>query len=325
MADFKDYYEILGVPRSASAKEIKAAFRKKAAATHPDRNPDDPEAEERFKELNEAYTVLSDDEKRKFYDTYGSASGPPPFQGGAPGGSGGRRVYTNVDPEQFAGFSDFFQSLFGAGMGPSGGFRTTGRPGGAAGGDPFASFRTSGPRTAPSRPEGAEATLDVDVRDAYLGGDRTISVGGKRVTVTLPKGVRDGQKLRLRGQAPSGGDLILVIRHRPHPIFDVDGDHVRVTVDVPDFVAVLGGTVRVPTLDGDVEMTIPSGTPSGRILRLRGRGWPTKGDGRGDELAEIQIVVPDEPSEAQRELYERLRDLDTPEDAGASAPGAAAA
>ena len=318
MAAYKDYYETLGVPKAATEKEIRSAFRKLAAKHHPDRNPDDPGAEERFKEINEAYTVLSDPEKRTFYDQYGSTSGAPPFGGqphggqqpggqpfggGFPGGAQGGRVYSNVDPEQFAGFSDFFQTLFGGGAGVSGGFSSGGFSGSFGQGDPFGSVRRS---PGPQQPS-AEAEYPVDLAEAYQGGESTFTVGGNRVTVTLPPGVRHGQKLRLRGQAPGGGDLLLVVRHKPHPVFALDGDTIRVTVDVPAPIAALGGEVRVATLDGPVEMTLPAGSSSGRVLRLRGQGWPTKGGGRGDELAEVRVTVPADLTDEQREHWEALR------------------
>jgi curved DNA-binding protein len=282
MAAYKDYYDILGLSKTATQKEIRSAFRKLAAKYHPDRNPDDSSAEEKFKELNEAYTVLSDSEKRKFYDQYGTTDGGPPFA------TGSRGVYTQFDPEEFSGFSDFFQSLFGGA-----------RPAGVRS-DPFAGFQ--------QRPlqQSAEATLAVDFTAAYQGGDTTITVNGRRIDVTLPKGIKEGAKLRLRGQAPAGGDLILLIKLKQHPIFMLDGDNVRVRVDVPDYLAVLGGTVLVPTLDGEVEMRMPEGTQSGRVLRLRGKGWPTRDGGRGDELAEIRIVIPDKLTEEQRDLYQKL-------------------
>src|SRR5690606_32510045 len=296
----------------SSKEDIRRAFRKLAAKHHPDRNPGDPSAEERFKEINEAYTVLSDDEKRKLYDQYGTTGAVPPFaQGG-----GGTRVYSNVSPEEFAGFSDFFQSLFG-------GFQTRGGQGAAFGdevergsADPFADYRSA------PRPRAVEARLDVGLLDAYRGGPTSIRVEGKGLEVTLPKGVRDGAKLRLRGQAPGGGALILQVRHLPHPTFRLDGDRVRVSVKVPDHVAALGGKVKVPTLDGDVETTLPAGSSSGRVLRLRGKGWPTKGGGRGDELVEVRVTVPEAPSPEQRKLYERLAAL---EHGGGSSAGQAAA
>ncbi|MEJ2289519.1 MAG: DnaJ domain-containing protein [Deinococcales bacterium] len=306
MASFKDYYKILGVPKGASQQDIKAAFRKLAAKHHPDRNPDDPAAEDRFKEINEAYTALSDPEKRKIYDQYGTTGDVPPFAQQQGGG------FRNVSAEEFAGFSDFFQSLFGGTMGGrgftvesgfgdlfgEGGFQQAGRgygPAQAARGQP--------------RARGVEAELEVDLEQAYRGGETTFRVDGKALTVTLPGGVKDGARLRLRGQAPGGGDLILIVRHARHAVFTVQGDDVRVRVDVPDYRAVLGGPVRVPTLDGDVEMTLPEGTTSGRVLRLRGQGWPRKDGGRGDELAEIRVVVPSAPTPEQEELYRELEAL----------------
>ncbi|MCY4353936.1 MAG: DnaJ domain-containing protein [Truepera sp.] len=280
MSAYKDYYQLLGVPKTAGADEIKSAFRKLAAKHHPDRNPDDTGAEERFKEINEAYTVLADPEKRAFYDQYGTAAGHPPFA------SGGTRTY-RVNSEDFAGFSDFFQGLFGT---PFGG-----------GGDPLF-------RSVPAQ-RGARADLAVDIFTAYHGGQTTITVGGDRIDVRLPKGVRSGTRLRLRGQAPGGRDLILKLSIKGHPTFALDGDNVRVKVAVPDFTAVLGGSVRVPTLDGDVEMSLPKGTQTGRVLRLRGKGWPRRGGGRGDELAEVRVVVPETPSCDQLELYRRLAEV----------------
>lgn len=292
MAAYKDYYDVLGVPKTATQKEIKSAFRKLAAKLHPDRNPDDPTAEEKFKEANEAYTVLSDEEKRKFYDQFGTEGGRAPFNPGA--GSG---VYTNINPEDVAGFSDFFQGLFGGGF--SSGYSTRGA-------DPFADFRAQEARRQP-RLQNVEATLSIDLLTAYRGGATTISIDGRRIDVTIPKGTRDGTRLRLKGQAPGGGDLYLMIELEPHPVFKLEGDQVRVTVDVPDYKAVLGGTVRVPTLDGDVEMTLPKNSQAGRVLRLRGQGWPKRDGTRGDELAEVRVVIPSALNEAQLELYEKLR------------------
>jgi len=311
MAAYKDYYQVLGIARDASEKDVRRAFRSLAAKHHPDRNRDDPGAEERFKEINEAYTVLSDPEKRKVYDRFG-AGGPPPggFAGGGfPGGGfrqGGTTYYGNVRPEDAAGFSDFFRSLFGGGVGGApfeGGF----------GEDAF------GPARAAARPRAVEANLSVELERAFHGGPVSVRVDGKALEVGIPPGVRDGAKLRLRGQAPGGGDLLLVVRHAPHPHWRLDGTTLHVVADVPDHVAVLGGSVRVRTLDGDVDLTIPPGTASGRKLRLRGRGWPlatgARGEGtaataRGDALAEVRVVVPRAPSEAQREAYRRLRELD---------------
>lgn len=293
MAAYKDYYAILGVPKTATQKDIRAAFRKLAAKHHPDKNPGDQAAEERFKEVNEAYTVLSDEEKRKFYDQFGTADGQPPFNPRA----GGGQVYTNVNPEDMAGFSDFFQSLFGGG-----GF------GGFSGGDPFADYRQQEVRR-PARPANVEARLELDLETAFHGGATTIAVDGQRIEVQIPKGARGGTRLRLRGQAPGGGDLILLLSLAPHPVFKLDGDDVRVSVSVPDYTAVLGGSVRVPTLSGDVEMSIPAGTQAGRVLRLRGQGWPRRDGARGDEFAEVRLSVPRSANEQQRALYQQLKDV----------------
>ncbi len=323
MAGYKDYYETLEVTREASQKDIRAAFRKLAAKHHPDRNPDDPSAEERFKEINEAYTVLSDEEKRKVYDAYGRAG--PGGQSFDPGSyRGGGATFRNVSSEEFAGFSDFFQSLFG------GGFRTTGSYAGGsyaggsyAGGfgEPFQEVRRA------SVPRAVEAQLQIDLPTAFRGGETTIEVEGRALTVTLPAGVRDGAKLRLRGQAPGGGDLILVVRHKEHATYRLDGDDVRVVVPVPDYRAALGGNVRVPTLEGAVDMTVPGGTTSGRVLRLRGRGWPRKGGGRGDELAEVRVTVPAELDSERTRLYQGLERLagDGPRDQADGGEGGTAA
>ena len=320
MAAFKDYYDTLGVAKDASQEEIKRAFRKLAVKHHPDRNPDDPEAENRFKEVNEAYTALSDPETRKVYDTYGREGQVPPQGPWASGSPDGGGVYTTSGAGDAGDFSDFFQTLFGSSFG---GFRSAdGSPGagfgggsttftrGAVGGDPFA-----GMRTGPAAPSDARAELTLDLLRAYAGGDVPITVGGRKVTVTVPPGVRDGAKLRLRGQAPGGGDLILVIRHTPHPQLSVEGDHVRAVVRVPDHTAALGGTVDVPTLTGPAEVTVPAGSSTGRTLRLRGQGWPRKDGGRGDQKVEVRVTVPEAPSERQKELYRALRDV-------AASPGA---
>jgi len=301
MAAFKDYYQVLGIARDASEKDVRRAFRTLAAKHHPDRNRDDPGAEERFKEINEAYTVLSDPEKRSVYDQYGS-SGPPPgggFPGGFQGGFGprGGTFHTNVRPEDAAGFSDFFRSLFGGGMGE----------GPFAGG--YAEEPFGGARGGAARARTVEATLQVELERAFHGGPVSVRIDGRGLEVTLPPGVRDGAKLRLRGQAPAGGDLVLIVRHAPHARWRLEGDTLHVTADVPDHVAVLGGPVRVRTLDGDVELSVPAGSAGGRKLRLRGRGWPTAGGARGDAVAEVRVTVPRAPSDGQREAYERLRDL----------------
>lgn len=307
MTDFKDYYTVLGVPKTATQKEIRSAFRKLAAKHHPDRNPGDDAAEERFKEINEAYTVLNDEEKRRFYDQYGSEGPRAPFPGAA-GGAPGGATYVDMNSSEFAGFSDFFQSMFGAGFG------STGRGGSAA--DMFAGFSQQRAQPAP-RP--AEAELPIDLRTAFKGGETTFTIDGRSITVTIPPGSRTGTRLRLRGQAPGGGDLLLRLTHEAHPQFTLNGDNVRVTINVPAYRAALGGSVLVPTLDGNVNMTIPAGTSSGRVLRLRGQGWPKRGGTRGDELAEVKIIVPAKLDKEELKLYQQLEQLAEPGSHGSDA------
>jgi curved DNA-binding protein len=285
VAAYKDYYNTLGVSKTANQQEIRAAFRKLAAKHHPDRNPDDPSAEEKFKEINEAYTVLSDDEKRSMYDRFGTTEGiPAGFPGGFSGAGSGD-------------FSDFFQSLFGAGGFNGGGFN---------GGNPFEGFQTN---SRSSRPSDVRGNLNISLEQAFYGTTTMIAVDGKRIEVSVPKGVKDGAKLRLRGQAPSGGDIYLTVQLDSHSIFSLENDNVRVSIDVPDYLAALGGSVRVPTLEGDVDMTLPPQTQAGRTLRLRGQGWYKRDGSRGDELAEVRIVIPDDLSDEQHQLYTKLREL----------------
>ena len=290
MAAYKDYYDTLGVSRGASQKEIKSAFRKLAAKYHPDRNKNDPQAEERFKEVNEAYTVLSDEEKRQFYDQYGTTGGAPPF---ASAGAGSPFGGAGFDPNAAGGdFSDFFRTLFGAGANPS-------------------SFGGGFSGYADPQPRRMDAEISIDLDLAYRGGSTPITVNNKRIDVNIPAGSRQGSRLRLRGQAPGGGDLYLSLNFNKHPQFELDGDNVRLKVKVADYRAVLGGSILVPSLDGDMEMTLPPGVQSGRKLRLKGKGWPKKTGERGDALAEIVITIPQNPDEEVRGLYERLEHLAT--------------
>ncbi len=297
MADYKDYYKLLGISKSADQKEIKKAFRKLAAKYHPDKNPDNPKAEDKFKEINEAYMVLGDEEKRKYYDQFGT-DGPPPF---AAGGS----PFANANPENMADMSDFFQTLFGGGFSASNvNFANAGYAGAHYGNDPFGQRQ-------PRRLANVEAQLEIDLLQAFEGDTTTISLDNKRLDVNIPKGIKDGSKLRLKGQAPNGADLILIIKLRNHPVFKLEGNDIKVKVDVLDYRAVLGGPVRVPSLSGDVEMTLPKGTQNGKVLRLKGQGWPDKNGKRGNELAEINIVVPKNINEDRLELYKKLEELDS--------------
>ena len=299
---YKDYYDTLGVARSASEAEIKTAYRKLAKQYHPDKNPGDDSAAGKFKEMGEAYAVLSDAEKRKVYDTYGHSGQVPPGayagqQGGADfGGFGG------ADGSQF---SDFFQGLFGrnggrGGMGGMGGAQVNfedllGGGGGIGGGRRFV--------------QNVEGELQVSLREAYAGTDETITVDGKRISLRVPAGTRDGGRLRLSGQGPGGGDVLLTVRVLEDARFELEGDDVSVTVDVPVHVAAVGGQARVPTLKGDVNLNIPAGSSGGRQLRLKGQGWPKKGGGAGDLYAKLNLTLPASLSEQEQALYQQLADL----------------
>jgi curved DNA-binding protein len=294
---FRDYYEVLGVPRGASEEEIRAAYRKLARTYHPDVNHE-PGAEDRFKEISEAYEVLRDPEKRDRYDRLGAnwkagedVSGAEGF-GGFGGGQGGFGD-VRVEFGDGNGFSDFFESLFG-GRG-AGARRTAG----------FEGFATRG--------GDQEATLEISLQEAARGGRRKISLGdGRDYEVEIPAGVRDGQRIRLAGEGGRGagngpaGDLFLRVRVKPDRRFRVDGGDLHVDLPVAPWEAALGATVEVRTLDGTARVKVPPGSSSGRRLRLRGEGMPGPGKGRGDLYATIKIVVPKKLGERERELFEQL-------------------
>ena len=319
----KDFYAILGVPKDADTAAIKKAYRKLAKQYHPDRNADDPTAEQRFKDVGEANAVLSDPEQRQEYDAVRSmAGGGARFRAGAGGPTGD------------AGFEDIF-SAFGGGAGGGGRvrFQQSGGPGGpggqddindllaqmfgggagARGGDPFGAGFRGAPR-GPRPGADVQARTTLAFRDAVEGSTVTLSTrDGGRVTAKIPAGVRDGQKIRLRGKGASGdpgapkGDLILTVAVHKHPVFGREGDHLTVDLPVTFAEAALGATVKVPTLDGSsVRVKIAPGTPSGRVLRVKGRGVTTS-KGSGDLLARVQVVVPQRLSDEARHAVETLR------------------
>ena len=306
---YKDYYDTLGVPRSASDADIKSAYRKLAKTYHPDKNQGDEKAADRFKEIGEAYAVLSDPEKRKMYDQFGHAGQVPPgYEGGFPGGFSGDTG--GFDPSQF---SDFFQQMFGGrggmgGMGGRGGFAggqvnledlfggAAGGIGGAGGGRRFV--------------QNVEGELQVTLREAYEGSDEVINVDGKRLSLRVPAGTRDGARLRLAGQGPGGGDVLLTIRVLEDAHFDLDGDDLTTTVDVSAPVAALGGEVKVQMLGGKSgTLNVPAGSSGGRKMRLRGQGWPKKGGGHGDLYVRLNLTVPKDLPDEEKELYQKLREL----------------
>ncbi len=301
---YKDYYKLLGVEREAKAEEISKAYKKLARKYHPDLNPGDKQAEEKFKEINEAYEVLKDPEKRKLYDQLG-----PNWQHGQQfqGEPGYENVHFTFNGKSFdgSGFSDFFETLFG-------GAAAGGGRGANFGPDPFGGFSSR-----PRRGRDVEAELPLSLEEASSGGRRTVTLqmpqGPKTLEVNVPAGIREGAKLRLAGQgdpAPGGtpGDLFLRVRYLPHPQFKVEGENLHCDVALDPWEAVLGAKVAVPTLEGQVELNIPAGSSSGRKFRLRGKGLGS-GVNRGDLLARVMIKVPAQLSAEERELWQKLADV----------------
>ncbi len=311
---YKDYYKTLGVPRDADEKTIKRAYRKLARELHPDVNPDDQAAEDRFKEVSEAYEVLSDPAKRSKYDRFGAewkqyeragqAGGFDWGRWAAQGAPGQTRTVQDVsDIFGEGGFSDFFETLFG-------GMRA------APGGGPGRSRMRRGP-AAPARGRDIEQAVRISLDEAFRGTSRLVSKDGRRLEVRIPAGVRSGSRVRMRGEglpAPTGGspgDLYLVVDVADDPRFERDGDDLKAALPLPLTTAVLGGEARVETLDGAVTMTIPAGTQNGRRFRLRGKGMPRLGqtEERGDLFVRVQVELPEDLSDEEREIFERLREL----------------
>jgi curved DNA-binding protein len=310
---FKDYYEILGVPRTATAEEIKKAFRKLARVYHPDVAKNKTTGEAKFKELNEAYEVLSDAEKRQKYDQlganweHGGDFTPPPEHGGF------RRdgnFQEGASPFEFTGtgFSDFFEAFFAGTRDQSGSFRRT---------SPFADESTMAVRG-----HDAEADILVTLEEALKGVTRQLTVrradadGAKERTdtyqVKIPAGVREGKRIRLSGQGGPGraggpaGDLFLRVRLAKHPDFQVEGADLHYDVQLAPWEAVLGKQVRIPTLDGSANLNVKPCTQAGTVLRLRGLGLPQDGGKRGDLFATVTIEVPTSVSDEEKKLWEQL-------------------
>lgn len=296
---YKDYYKLLGVERGARAEEISKAYKKLARQYHPDLNPGDKQAEDKFKEINEAYEVLKDPEKRKLYDQLG-----PEWQHGQQfqGNPGFGNAHFTFNGQRFdgSGFSDFFETLFGG----AGGGR-----GAQFGPDPFGGFSSRS-----RRGRDVEAELSLSLEEALRGGRRAVTLqmpqGPKTLEVNVPAGIREGAKLRLAGQgdpAPGGtpGDLFLRVRYLAHPLFKVEGENLHCDVALAPWEAALGARVAVPTLEGEVELSIPAGSSSGRKFRLRGKGLGS-GVNRGDLLARVMIKVPARLSAEESELWQKL-------------------
>lgn len=302
--EFKDYYKILGVKKDATEKEIKSAYRKLARRYHPDVNKEKG-ASDRFKEINEAHTVLNDAEKRAKYDQLGSNWQAYERAGGFPGG-GRRTVFTYGAPGGGQGgfdFSDFFETFFGEMMA---GRQETGK---GPFGDIFTRFGGAGARR--PQPEIApeqEAEIEVGLEEVAHGGERQINIEGKTATVTIPKGIKEGMKLRIPAvKSGAGADVLLVVRYRKHPVFGVEGEDVVCEIDVPVTRAVLGGEAEAPTLYGNVTVKIPPLTQGGRVMRLKNQGLPRwRSQERGDQLVKVRLVFPSDLTEREQDLYREL-------------------
>lgn len=317
--DFKDYYSILGVSKTASADDIKRAFRKLARKYHPDVNPGDSTAEAKFKEVSEAYEVLSDSDKRRKYDQFGRYW-QQADRGAAYGGNAAD--FGGFDFSNYGSFDEFINELLGR-FGTTGGF---GGPGGASARG-YTSYRTS-PRgsgfgtgaggfntgtTASQQSFDQEANISLTLTEAFQGTQRRLKIGGEEVEVRIPAGAKQGTKIRLRGKGQLNpysnqrGDIYLVVNLLPHKVFQFEGDNLVCEVPIAPDEAVLGGKIEVPTPDGTVTMNLPAGVKSGQSLRLKGKGWHRPKGGRGDQLVRVVITPPKSLTEQERKLYEQLQ------------------
>jgi curved DNA-binding protein len=292
--DYKDYYKILGVERKASEADIRKAYRKLAMQHHPDHNPDNKQAEEQFKEINEAYQVLSDPQKRAHYDRLGSdysnwqrRGAPGDFNwdqyGGSPGGT--RVDFGDMDEVFGDGFSDFFRTIFGIG------------------GEEPASRR--------SRAQGYQQELEISLDEAFKGTTRVLQSDGKQKQVRIPAGVRTGSKVRVAGAGPNGLDLYLIVNVQDDKRFEHRGDDLHTTATVSVFTAILGGEADVETVNGKVKLNIPSGTQPDQVFRLSGRGMPhiRNANEKGDLYVHLKVQIPKYLSAKQRELLDEASRL----------------
>ncbi|MEL6397764.1 MAG: J domain-containing protein [Cyanobacteria bacterium J06626_4] len=311
MQNFRNYFEILGVNQTASSAEVKQAYRQLARKYHPDLNPGDQAAEEQFKLLGEAYEILSDPEKRSQYEEYSSFWKQKGFR---------QRVsqfsFNNLDFGDLGDFNSFVDQLLNrrGESSPNSNGRSAEAPRYRS--EPASSSRSaSEPRTAAARPNprrDAEATLTVPLERAYAGGQERIRLeDGRAIEVEMPPGMVTGQRIRLKGQGIGGGNLYLRIEVEPHPLFKLTGNDVFCRIPVTPSEATLGDTITVPTLDGPVQLTMPAGVQTGKRLRLAGRGYVVGRDRRGDQIVEVEIVVPPTVSDRERTLYKELREIES--------------
>jgi curved DNA-binding protein len=311
--NYTDYYKLLGVDKNADEKEIKRAYRRLARKFHPDVNPGDPSAQERFKEINEAYEVLGDAEKRAKYDRFGASWQQYQRRGGDPSGfdwsrwtgggfPGGTRVEFGGDLGDLfggssGGFSDFFNALFGDMGRRSGGFSQRERVN--------------------RRSQDLEQPVQITLEEAFQGARRLLEKNGRRLDIKIPRGVKTGARIRVAGEGGPGGagmpsgDLYLKVTVAPHAVFTRDGDDLHREIELDLYTAILGGEVSVATLDGHLTLKIPPETQSGRTFRLRGKGMPKlkKPEQRGDLYVKVLVQLPQELSEREKQLFRELADM----------------
>ncbi len=325
--DFKDYYAILGLTKAASSDDIKKTYRRLARKYHPDLNPGDRQAETKFKEINEAYEVLSDPGKRQKYDQFGQywrQADQVGFGRRSPGGSSG---FEDVEFGRYASFDDFINELLGRfntpGATGAGSRYSTGSSGfdGFSGFNDFAGFDGRSPGSSAytngsgQGTAGAdrEATITLTMSEAFNGVQKRLQVNGETINVRIPPGAKPGSKIRLRGKgqynpySSQRGDLYLKVAIAPHEFFAFEGETLVCEVPIAPDEAVLGAKVEVPTPDGRVTVNIPAGIRSGQSLRLRGKGWIKPGGSRGDQMVRVVIVPPSSPSAAEQAAYEQVR------------------
>ncbi len=320
MRNFRNYYEILDVPTSATNDDIKRAYRRLARQYHPDLNPGNKEAEERFKDTTEAYDVLSDVTKRAQYDRYGQYWNQQGFKNETPAAarpqSWGERTKTSapasedVDFSKYADFQEFVDQLMGRRQKASGSNANT-----RAGRSPEPSRAGTSGKAPAADARGrrdAEARLVISLEKAYAGGRERIRLeDGRSLEVNMPTAMVSGQRIRLKGQGTAGGDLYLKIEVLPHEFFKVEGTDIICELPITPCEAILGGQIEAPTLDGWVKMTLPVGVRSGQRLRLGGKGYPGADGSRGDQLVQIRIDVPRSVSPQEKDLYEKLRQIES--------------
>ncbi len=311
LQNFRDYYEMLGIPRDASNEEIKKVYRRLARQYHPDVNPGKKEAEEKFKDIGQAYEVLSDPSKRAQYDQYSRfwnqrgfrAKQTPRAKTWDSRAASGRTSTEKVDFGEFPDFETFLDQLLGRQESRNDSTSSDFRPG-------TKKYATTVSSSTSRRD--VEARLTLPLEKAYQGGYERIRLeDGRSLEVDMPGGMVTGQTIRLREQGIGGGDLYLKITVSPHPFFKLEGLDIVCQLPITPSEAVLGGLIEVPTLSGRVNMRIPAGVRFGQRLRLANKGYPDENGRRGDQLVEIQIVVPREPTTQERELYEKLRQIET--------------